>query len=274
MSDFGIDPNTVTPPAVGDTTAPASPVATPQVTPVAATPATPAAAPTAAPEDRSNWVPPHRLRETREAAVREAQRTFAEQQAQASAHVQQLERQLQALVGVTPKQQTEADGIRNQFGQIFPGLAALEQRAQDLMQLVERAGEFDSQNTHYWDSHGRQTMNRLYSVASESMGVQLTDDAKRNLHASFVGYVQSSPEAYERYLNDPGLVEDFWKAFTSSFIDPVRRTATATVAGRAPVALPRDLPGGVPSPAPAPKPANMDERVSQMWSGYNAIKKF
>lgn len=272
MPDLGIDPNTVTP-AVGDTSAPA-PAAIPQSTPVTATPVAPAAAPTAAPEDRSNWVPPHRLRETREAAVREAQRQFAEQSAQATARVEQLERQLQALVGVTPKQHTEADAIRNQFGQMFPGLSQLEQRAQDLMQLVERAGEFDSQNTHYWDSHGRQTMNRLYSVASENMGVQLTDDAKRNLHASFVGYVQSSPEAYERYLNDPSLVEDFWKAFSSSFIDPVRRTATATVAGRAPMALPRDVPGGVPAPAQAPKPANMDERISQMWSGYNAIKKF
>lgn len=257
---------------------------TPAVTPVAATPATPAApvaaatpqatpapGPTTSPGD--GWVPSYRIRETREAALREAQESWAEREAAYQAHLQQIQSQLHALVGVAPPQNPEIDAVRQQFAQLYPGLAAMEDRAQDLMGILERAGDLESQNQHYWQSYGRQSMDRLFEHASQSLGAPLTDEGKRALHSAFVGYVSSSPETTARYANDPTLVQDFWKAFTSNFIDPARRVASATVTGRAAAALPQDTPSGAPQVPGAPKPANLDDRAAQGWALYHSTAK-
>lgn len=263
--------------STGETAAP------PPATPAPAIQGTPAPAPaisgappvSATTDDRSNWVPPHRLRETREAALREAQSQFATREAEIRREAEQYKSQLHALVGVQPPQNPEVQTVKSQFANLFPGLAKMEERSAQLEQLLERSGDLQSQNDHYWQSYGRSTMDRLFSKASESLGAPLTDEGKRQLHASFTGYVQSSPELIERYSNDPTLVEDFWKAFTSSFIDPARRAATATVVGRAAAgsALPQDIPGGVPRTTPAPQPANLDERADQAWALYNQNKR-
>jgi hypothetical protein len=163
--------------------------------------------------------------------------------------------------------------VRNQFGQLYPGLAKLEERAADLMGLIDRAGDMESQNSHYWQTYGRQTMDRLFEHASTSLGSPLTDEGKRSLHAAFSGFVTSSPELTARYANDPSLVDEFWKAFTSSFIDPVRRTASATVSGRVAGNIPQDTPGGAPHVNPGPKPANLDDRASLAWTQYQQQAK-
>jgi hypothetical protein len=262
-----------TPPATGETVAPpaaatpaasASPVATPQATPAPAT---------GAAEDRSTWVPPYRLRETREAAVREAQTQFAQREAEYQARLNQIQSQLHALVGVQAPQNPEVDAVRSQFSQLYPGLTKIEERAQEIMGILDRAGDLESQNDHYWQSYGRQTMDRLFTHAAESLGTPLTDESKRQLHAAFTGFVSSSPELTARYANDPTLVQEFWKQFTSSFIDPVRRTASAAVVARAPGALPQDTPGGAPRGTPAPTPANMDERAAAAWTMYQQNHK-
>lgn len=256
-------------PAGGDTSAPAPAAATPAApaAPVAA--ATPQATPqvpaTGAPE---GYVPSYRLRETREAAAREAQQTYAAQIEAARRETEQYRNQLHALVGVQPPANPEEAAVRGQFGQLYPGLSKIEERAQQIMELLDRAGDLESQTSHYWKTYGQQTMDRLFNSAQATIGSPLSDDAKRVLHSSFVGFVQSSPELTERYANDPTIVEDFWKAFSSNFIDPSRRAATATVAGRAVTALPQDTPGGAPVVSQGPKPANLDERAANAWALY------
>jgi hypothetical protein len=163
--------------------------------------------------------------------------------------------------------------VRSQFGQLYPGLDKLEARAADLLGLIDRAGDMESQNSHYWQSHGRQTMDRLFEHASQSLGAPLTDEGKRALHAAFSGFVGSSPELTARYANDPTLVTEYWKAFSSNFIDPVRRAAGATVTGRIPGNLPQDTPGGAPQAHPGPKPGNLDDRASLAWAQYQQQAK-
>lgn len=255
----------------GDTASPA-PVST-------GAPAPPAAIPQAAQpqatsgEDRSSWVPPHRLRETREAAQREFQSEMSRRESAYQEQLRQRDAQLQALVGVTPRQPSESDAVRQQFAALFPKLAKLEERGEDVFGLLERSGDLEAQAEHYWQQYGKQTMDRLFNLANTSMGGPLSDEAKRSLHSSFVGFVQSSPEMKARYESDPTIVNDFWKAFTSSFIDPVRRSATATVTGRTMTATPQDTPGGAPRATPAVKPADMDERAAQAWALYQQHAK-
>lgn len=248
--------------------------ATPAVNAQPATPANPAASPTSSPEDRSNWVPPYRIRETRESALREAQTQFSQREQEYQARLNQIQSQLHALVGVHPQNQNpEVDAVRSQFAKLYPNLAKLEDQADKVFGVIDKAGDLESQNGHYWQSYGRQTMDRLYSRAAESLGAPLTDEGKRSLHSSFVGFIQSSPELTDRYANDPSIVEDFWKAFTSSFIDPVRRTASATVTGRVPGNIPQDTPSGAPRATPTPGAKDLDERAQNAWAQYQQTAK-
>lgn len=269
--------------ATVDTGTVASP--TPQAAPSAPTTSVPTAVPAATqPGTQTNattsaapgegWVPSYRIRETREAAVREAQQAFAQREAEIRAEAERYKTQLHSLVGVTPPQNPEVAAVKSQFGQLYPGLSKLEERAAQLEQLLERAGDIESQTNHYWQSYGRQTMDRLFSHAAESLGTPLTDEGKRALHSSFVGFVQSSPELTERYSNDPTIVEDFWKAFTSSFIDPVRRTTSAGVATRAAQpGTPQDTPSGAPRVPAPPQPKDLDERTANAWIQYQQTAK-
>ena len=264
MSDIVIDT-----PATGAPVAPAAEPSTPA--PQAVTqPVSPAPA---SPEPPA-WLPA-RLKEERDRAIRQYEsQVVARKDAEYNARYGELERKYNALAGVTPPPDPQVQSVRQQFSQLYPGLAQLEEHANDLLAIRAQAGDLQAQTQHYWQSHGRQTMDNLYRHAAESMGAPLTNDGKNVLHNAFVGYVQSSPELAQRYASDPSIVEDFWKSFTSTFIDPVRRAASATVAGRVPGALPQDTPGGAPQATPAPKLNGLDERVAAGWNQYtNTAKK-
>jgi len=264
LSTPAASPDSGASPAAATPAVSATPPAIPAVTPAPAT--------SGAPE---GYVPSYRIRETRESALREAQAQWTAREAEIRAEGERYKQQVQALVGVTPPPDPNVANVKAQFAQLYPGLSKIEERAAQLEQLLERAGDLESQNDHYWQSYGRQTMDRLFTHASESMGSPLTDEGKRQLHASFVGWVQSSPELTERYTSDPTIVEDFWKAFTSSFIDPVRRNASAGIVGRAAAgaALPQDTSSGAPRATPAPSLGSMDERAAAAWAQYETTRK-
>jgi hypothetical protein len=259
-----------------------TPTATPTATPapatqehsVAATTTPTAIPPAAATPQPSNdaMVPSYRLRETREQAIREAQNQFAQREAQYQAQLEAVQRQLHALVGVTPQGDPEIDQVRDQFGRIYPGLTQLEERAEAILQVLERAGDLESQTDHYWRSYGRQSMDRIYEKAAVSLGGPLTDAAKQTLHTAFTGFVASSPEVVNRYANDPSLVDEFWTSFSSTFIDPVRRTAAVGAVARTGTPLPTDSPSGALRTTPAPQFKNLDERSAAAWAQYQSGK--
>ena len=265
-----------------DTTIPQSTPATPSAAPPApaspafaspvATPQVPAAPPiSGVPEDRSNWVPPHRLREVRETS----QRQFAEKEAAYQAELNRYQNQLRALVGVTPPPNQEHGAIRQQFDQVFgEGASSLFEKREQIEQYLERMQSVEAAMDHIWQSHAQQSMDRIYSHAEETLGAPVPPEGKRALHAAFTGWVQSYPEHEARYnRNDPTLVDEFWKTMASTLVDPARRTAAVGVASRGMQALPQDTPAGVPSPGLAPKPANLDERSNIAWAQYQSANR-
>ena len=272
LFDEAIDGGGGTPSSIPSTSSPATTSQVPAATP-ASTSASPQQTTQQPDNSRDGWVPGYRIRETREAAQREAQQQYAQREYAYQQQLAQVQQQLHALVGVAPPQNPEITAVRDQFGNLYPGLSRLEQRAQELEALIDRAGDIDSQNAHYWQSYGRQSMDRLFEHASQSLGAPLSDEGKRSLHQSFIGFVTSSPELSERYASDPTIIEDFWKVFTSSFIDPARRAAGAVVTGRAGAAIPQDTPGGVPRGTPVPQPRNLDERADAAWQLYEQMNK-
>lgn len=266
MSDVNVSGN---PAEVSATPTPSPAPATPGVSaPQLATPAAPA--PAATPQEAT--VPSYRLREV-STAYQDAQRNWAAKEAEFQARLEQTQRQLQALAGVTPQAEDETTVVRSQFAKLYPRLAKMEENADRYEALLEQQGDLNAQNQHYWESYGRQQLNQLFEKASGALGTPLTDQGKRILHAAFSGYVSSSPELAARYTNDPTLIEEFWNMYTSSFIDPVRRSAAATIVARTGGALPQDTPGGAPRATPAPHMSNMDERANAAWAQYAAIAK-
>lgn len=260
-------------PADGASSAPASSTpATPGVaTPSASAPQTPQSTP-ATPSVPDGYVPSYRLREAREAAAREASQRYSSEMSQIKAELDRYRSQVQALVGVTPPQNTESDAIKDQFFKLFPWAKTLEERFGDLEGLFDKSQDMDAQVNHYWTSYGAQTMDRLYKLATDGLGAPLTDEGRRQLHSSFVGWIQSSPELQNRYASDPSIVEDFWKQFTSSFVEPARRVASAGVATRAAASarLPQDTPSGAPQATPAPKLNGLDERAAAAWAEFTS----
>lgn len=265
MSDFVIDPAQT----------PAEPAATPQE-PISAAvvPATPSATPPAqaTPSIPEGMVPSYRLRETRESAQREAREAAAQEIARIRQEADNYRTQLHALVGVQAPKDPQADAVRQQFAALFPKLAKLEEKGEDVFGLLDRAGDLEAQTAHYWQSHASSTMDRLYSQVQENLGAPLTEEGKRQVHSYFSGFVSSSPEMTARYSSDPSIVEDFVKQFTSTFIDPVRRASGAQIVARVPGALPQDAPSGAPRMASGPAPANLDERASAAWAMFNNPK--
>ena len=250
--------------------------ATQDASPAPAASATPNAAPQAPATGAEAMVPSWRLRETREAVERQAnermQQHIQTMKSQYDGELQRVKAQLQALVGVTPQNQSEEDVVRQQFAKIFPSLAKLESKYGDLEKLMERAGDLDSQTNHYWSSYAGQQMDKLFRLAEGSMGGQLPVESKRMLHQTFTGFVQSSPELVARYESDPTLVDDFWRAFQSGFIDPARRANVANAANRAPQGFVQDTPASGIVSSPADKPKDLDELGRMAFARFNQVR--
>ena len=253
--------------------APAPAISEQPAAPVTAIPQTGSVtAPT--PQSSEGMVPSYRIRETREAALREAQGQWQAREAEYNARLEQVQRQLHALVGVAPDENPEATAVKSQFEKLYPGLAAMEKRSQELLGVVERSGDLETQNKHYWTEYGRQRMDRLFDHAAKSLGAPLNAEGKRALHSAFYGYVTSSPEIQERYQQDPTLVDEFWSYFANNFVEPVRRTASATVENNVTQRqIPRDTPGGVPLVTTPSKPKDLDERMTNAWAQYQQTKR-
>ncbi len=190
-------------------------------------------------------------------------------EAQYNAKLEQMQRNLQALTGVQPPQNPEIDAVRNQFSKLYPGLSKIEGQAEKFEQLLTKIEALEAQNQHYWGSYAQNTVDRLYSVAEESLGNALSPEAKNQLYSSFVGYMQTNPGLEQRYENDSAnLVKDFWKAFSSQFIDPHRRANTAAAAARVPSGLLQDSPGGAPQVTPPAKHTSLEDRAQAAWATF------
>lgn len=278
MSDIDPTQETVTAtPTTVDTTATstqsqAAPQgATPPATPTSGQPGSATSPTSGAPGE--GWVPSYRLREQREALARQVQEREASLRAHYDSQLQDLNKKLQVLAGVAPGPNPEVEGVKQQFAELYPKLAKLADADVDrLLQVMERVGDFEQQNDHYWQSYGQQRVANLFELAEKDIGQPLTDAGKERLHSALVGYVQSSPQAMEAYSRDPNFISTFWKAWSSDFIEPVRRVAGATAQGRAGLPAVQDVPGQVRT-TPASKPDNLDDRLAMGWTSYQQTKK-
>lgn len=262
------DPNTpaAATPAVSQPTSTPAAVSPAPATPSASVTPTTQATPTTPAEDRSNWVPPYRLRET----TTKYEQAIAAERARFQAEREALERKLQVLAGVVPTETNPYDEIRNQFKQVMPELAEIGSQAEAIKELLALKDQFRQTVEKQWHSHNRTAMDGLYKAAEATYGQPLSEEAKRALGSAFVGYLQSNPDAYERYQEDPSVATEYWSQFTERFINPIQRNATVQSLNRLPGNIPQDSHSNALPVSQAPKPATQDERLDAALAHYKA----
>lgn len=269
MSDLVESPQTA--PAAGDTAAPTVPSASGTPAPQAAT--QPVSQPPATGGVPEGYVPSYRIREAREAAFRQSQNEWSQREAAYNAKLEQMQKNLQALTGVQPQSADPVREVRDQFGRVYPNLAKLEDQYDKVEQLLNRFPEFEADQEARWTAHATQSLDKLYTLTQDALGGSLSEDAKHTLQSNFVGWLQANPDRASRYAYDPTVVNEFVKAFTSHFIEPVRRTQAATTIDRAPKGLPQDAPSGNSITGGPVKPKSLDERGDAAWATFKSLRK-
>jgi hypothetical protein len=197
-------------------------------------------------EDRSKWIPPYRLSEE----STKAQRQFEKKVAELEAGLQERDRKIQALAGVTPAspEEAQADEIREAIFQLVPALRKFDDATVDkLLGLVNSAESLSETTNHYWTQHGANALSKLETaVASELGGGDLNERQRKALHRAYVAEAEENPEFLKRHeAGDPKLIEEFAKQWAEDWVEPARRKVTAQAVSRVGRPVPRDKTGQV-----------------------------
>jgi hypothetical protein len=174
-------------------------------------------------EDRTNWVPPHRLREITQA------RQQIEQQLQ---HARQQVAALTNTPGPAQPSDPQQEALRRELFQLVPGLDKLLSISEKLQALAQvDPQDVTGAQEHYWTMMGNQTLRQVEGELCKALGTdKLTPFAQQSVRQSFAVYVQSNPEAASKYASqDPSLITDFVQEYTTGILEPHRRSITTTV---------------------------------------------
>ncbi len=194
-------------------------------------------------EDRSDWVPSHRLRETREQFEK---RLEAEQ------------RKVRALAGAEEPGDPRKAQLLQSLRDLDPRLAELLDGK--LSEGVEAASRREEED---WQRHGLRMVNQGVTAWAKVMGRDAKALGARgqqfimNELRQFIG-ADRSGERNRRYeQGDPTLIDDLVADMQGYYVDPVRQASTTTAATAAERnrRLPSTGPvGGIPPTAPGEKP--------------------
>lgn len=193
-------------------------------------------APAAPPAPGAGPKPSDQSAVERAAFIRDLQKE-RQQSASFKAQVDQLTRQVQALAGVKPTspEDTEADAIRQRFGQIYPELAGLtKEDIAALRELKERKDSLAQTEQHYWGRHAVQMVQSVTSEIAKGLGVDtLSDKQLKQVQALYIAEAENDPEFLRRHeAGDPKLTAEFAKTILDEWFEPARRRVTANAIGQ------------------------------------------
>lgn len=199
-------------------------------------------------EDRSQWVPPHRLREVSE-RVRVMEGALSNYQAR-----------VRALMGVAEPEDPRQVELRNAMKQMFPGLAPFIDNPKLHEQLMNGQfsgrGEMDGFQSAYWNRHALETVNDAITQYAQAAGIdasKLGERAVANMARQIQAFIGNDPERRAAYESrDPSFLRAFIADLTGFFVNPLRQVAS--VNGAQQIEQVRRLPqtrgaSGVPSGA-------------------------
>lgn len=180
-------------------------------------------------------VPSHRLREANARAERAERR--ARELEMASRYYRQPEapRSRPDAAALDP----ETQRVKDAFRQMYPTLAALEERGIDLDQLsrvVSPEGpirSFEDLQTQIWRNVALTTLRAVDMKVKDTYGGNVKPSTVRHYQTAFMSWVQDDEDRKNRYIeNDPNLVDDFWTDTTGDVVEPIRQSATDKIRSR------------------------------------------
>lgn len=217
-------------------------------------PATPAPTPTppAEPsfsykEDRSAWVAPDKYK-----AIEAATNKAAREAYQLRMELDQERKRVQALSGVTPQapEAAEQEKIAAAF-YALPQFAHLKGLTAETMQkltaLAERGDEYDQGIKYQWDRLRDRTFKAVVDRVQDTLGLDAIDqDMAEDINEMFRRWARSQPDQdafRSRYeAEDPKLLDEFLDRYKAKHIDPIRRSAAASLTRPAQARIPRGTP--------------------------------
>ncbi len=174
----------------------------------------------------------------------------------------------------------ESRKIRDDIFKIVPELKLLQRFDPDkfdqiVTQLGETAARSEGTEKTFWTRNANQHLRELDKLVRAEYGETADPKAVRRFQAGFIDWLESDPDARERYLDgDPTLVNDYWKETTGLIVEPIRSKTSqeaitrAQRVGRLPVMPKRGGAIGAPR-RPAAKPKTDDEVHEQAWDALN-----
>lgn len=208
-------------------------------------------------EDRSDWLPPHRLREET------GKRTKLETEvATLRQEIETERKRVRAALGIeTPsKDEAELQETRELFFKSFPEFAHLKDLTrEDIQELLEAAREARGSTEATWQRHSAAMRTELENIAAELLRTQkLSDKQSARLWRAFREEAREQAQRRVRaekmqdpsynfendfsarwHRGDTTLLEEFAKTFYEEWAAPVRRTAVAAEVTRGNRPVPR-----------------------------------
>ena len=196
--------------------------------------------------DRSNWIPPHRLREETE------RRQAIEMQ------LAEAQRQVAALTNTQPQtpQQQQSEQVRNALFQMFPFLKKFadldDEQLERVLSSPEHVESIRAAEQQQWQRHGDQQVGYIAEKVADGIGVEaLDDDQRADLRDAFshwlktrarkeytesaaqFGQDRAFSETVQRYeRGDQKLLDEFVTRYTKNWVEPARRAGTARTVNR------------------------------------------
>jgi len=168
--------------------------------------------------------------------------------------------------------------LRETLFQLVPELKEFIEKKQNILRVAEAAPTWERQNDSYWQGVASRTLSNVFDNVAKLVlgegkaGKELDPEFADDLQDSFLKWCErdKTGQRIARYEGqDPTLVADFLKAFSARYIDPVRRSASATVQQRGTVAqqLPVSGPAGMPA-ASQPPQVNLNDEDAVHGRGW------
>lgn len=167
---------------------------------------------------------------------RKARQAVEERLKQLEAGQQQRDQRLREAITGETAIDPEIQAIRDQFAQIFPGLAKLtDEQIDKLVNFTERSDDLEATADHYWSQQGQSMLSGIeQGVLDKLGGDKLSDRQIKAIHRFYVGEVENDRELLHRHMaGDPKLVEEIVTAVLEDWYEPARRSLTATEVERA-----------------------------------------
>lgn len=170
----------------------------------------------------------------------------------------------------------EQRAIRDDIFKIVPELKLLARFDPDKFeQIVNQVSEAGSRSEGlektFWTRNANTHLREVDKLVRDEYGANVDPKAVRRFQAGFIDWIESDPDARERYLDgDPTLVADYWKETTGLIVEPIRSKTSqeaitrAERVGRLPVMPKRGGPIGAPRRTEK-KPKTEDELHDQAW---------